>query len=112
MESFDTLMQEFYWIVQGKSESVQTFVFHLEQALKAIKQQHPHAMTEEEGVKHLKDQLFHELKPNIHNALCYMYDKPDSQYRQLVIAARKAKTETPGSSLSEVRGKLAVVWTD
>ena len=55
VESFDTLMQEFYQVVQGKSERVQTFVLHLEWALKAIKQQHPHTMTEEEGVKHLKD---------------------------------------------------------
>ena len=30
MESFDTLMQEFYQIVQGKSGRVQTFVLHLE----------------------------------------------------------------------------------
>ena len=29
-----TLMQEFYCIVQGKSEKVQTFVLHLERALK------------------------------------------------------------------------------
>ena len=36
LESFDTLMQEFYRIVQGKSERVQTFVLHLEWALKAI----------------------------------------------------------------------------
>ena len=78
VESFDTLMQEFYPIVQGKGKRVQTFVFHLEWALKVIKQQHPHAMTEEEGIKHLKDHLFHRLKSNIHNALCYMYDKPDS----------------------------------
>ena len=55
IESFDTLMQEFYQIVQGKSERVQTFVLQLEGALQAIKQQHPHAMTEKEGVKHLKD---------------------------------------------------------
>ena len=55
VESFDILMQEFYQIVQGKSERVQTFVLHLEWALKAIKQQHPHTMTKEEGVKHLKD---------------------------------------------------------
>ena len=54
-ESFDTLMQEFYQIVQGKNEGVETFVLHLEWALKMIKQQHPHAMTEEEGVMHLKD---------------------------------------------------------
>ena len=79
VESCDTLMQEFYQIVQGKGERVQTFVLCLEQALKAIKQQHPHVMTEKEGVKHLKDQLFHGLKPDIHNALHYMYNKPDLQ---------------------------------
>ena len=79
VESFDTLMQEFYRIVQGKNERVQTFVLHLERAIKVIKQQHLYAMTEEEGIKHLKDHLFHGLKPNIHNTLHYMYDKPDSQ---------------------------------
>ena len=34
VESFDTLMQEFYWIVQGKSERFQTIVLCLKQALK------------------------------------------------------------------------------
>ena len=76
-----------------------------------IKQQHPYAKTEEEGIKHLKDHLFHGLKPNICNDLHYMYDKPDSQYSQLVMAAQKAETETPGSSISEARAKSAVVGT-
>ena len=75
-------------------------------------QQHPNAMTEEEGVKHLKDCLFHGLKHNIHNALHYMYDKPDLQYSQLVMAARKAETETPSSNMSEARAKSAVVGTN
>ena len=57
VESFDTLMQEFYRIMQGKSDKVQTFVLHLERALKAIKQQHPYVMTEEDGHRHLKDCL-------------------------------------------------------
>ena len=112
MESFDILIQEFYRIVQGKSERVQTFVCHLEWALKVIKQQHPHVMTEEEGVKHQKDHLFHRLKPNICNVLHYMYDKPDLQYSQLVMAARKAKTETPGSKVPKARAKSAVVGTE
>ena len=112
MESIDTLMQEFYQIVQRKNERVQTFVLHLERALKAIKQQHPHAMTEEEGFKHFKDHLFHGLNPNIHNALHYMYDKSNSQYSQLVMAARKAETETPSSNVSEARAKSTVVGTD
>ena len=102
-------MHEFYRIVQGKNEKVQTFVLHLERALKAIKQQHPYAMTEEEGVRHLKDYLFHGLKPNLCNGLSYMYDKLDSQYSQLLMASRKAETETLRSSVSEARAKSAVV---
>ena len=55
--------------MQGKSEKVQTFVLCLERALKAIKQQHPYAMTEEDDHWHLKDCLFHGLKSNLQNAL-------------------------------------------
>ena len=112
MESSDTLMQEFYHIAQGKSEKVQTIVFCLERPLKAIRQQYPYAMTKEEGHRHLKDHLFHGLKPHLHNALCYMYDKPDSQYSQLVMVSRKAKTETLRSSASEVQAKSALVGAD
>ena len=112
VESFDTLMQEIYRIVQGKNEKVQTFVLCLERALKAIKQQHPYAITEEEGVKHLKDHLFHGLKPNICNARCYMHDMSDSQYSQLVMVERKAETETLGSSVSKARAKPAVLGAD
>ena len=65
MESFDTLMQEIYRIMQGKNEKVQTFVLHLERALKAIKWQHLYAMTEEDGHRHLKDGLFHGLLTSV-----------------------------------------------
>ena len=64
-------------------------------------------MTEEEGHGHLKNHLFH-LKPNLHNALCYLYDKPDSQYSQLVMASRKAEMETLGIGVSKGRAKSAI----
>ena len=38
-----------------------------------------------------------------------MYDKPDYQYSKLVMAARKAKTETLGGGVPEARAKSAVV---
>ena len=41
-----------------------------------------------------------------------MYDKPNSQYSQLVMASRKAETETLGGSVPEVRAKSTVVGTD
>ena len=69
----------------------------------------PLCMTKEEGHQHLKDHLFHGLKPNLHNALHYLYDKPDSQYSHLVMASRKAETETLRSSVSDVRAKSMVI---
>ena len=69
-------------------------------------------MTEEEGVKHLKDWLFHGIKPDICNDLHYLYDIPDLQYSQLVMAAQKAETEMPGSNVSEARAISAVVGID
>ena len=48
-------------------------------------------MAKEEGVKHLKDHLFHGLKPNLCNTLHYMYDKPESQYSQLVMSLKRLK---------------------
>ena len=53
-----------------------------------------------------------DFKPNICNALHYMHDKPDSQYSQLVMAARKAETETPGRSVSKARAKSTLMGTD
>ena len=41
-----------------------------------------------------------------------MYDTPDLQYSQLVMAARKAETETPGSDVPATRAKSAVVEID
>ena len=69
-------------------------------------------MTKEEGHRHLKDCLFHELKPNLCKALHYLYDKPDFQYSQLVMASRKAETETLRSSVSKGNAKSAIVGTD
>ena len=112
VESSDTLMQEFYRITQGRSEKVQTFVLCLGRPLETIKQQHPYTMTEGEGHRYLKDHLFHGLKPNLCNALYYLYDKPDSLYSQLVMALRKAETETFGSSVSKVKAKSTVVGAD
>ena len=41
-----------------------------------------------------------------------MYDTPNLQYSQLVMAARKAETETPGSNVSRARAKSALVAID
>ena len=69
-------------------------------------------MTKEEGHRHLKDHLFHGLKQNLHNALHYLYDKPHSQYSQLVMASRKAEMETLGIGVSKGRAKSDIARTN
>ena len=91
---------------------VQTFVLHLERSLEAIRQQYPYAMTKEEGHRYFKDHLFHGLRPNLCNALHYLYDKPDSQYSQLVMSSRKAEMETLGSGVSKGRARSAISGTN
>ena len=111
VESSDTLMQEFYHIAQGKSDKVQTFVLCLERALKAIKQQYPYAMTKEEGHRHLKIIYFMGLSPtSVMHFTIYTINLTLNS--QLVVASRKAETETLESSVSEVRAKSAVVGAD
>ena len=41
-----------------------------------------------------------------------MNDKSNSQYSHLVMAARKAETETPGSNVPKARAKSPVVETE
>ena len=56
--------------------------------------------------------MFHGLKPDIHNALHYLYDTPSLQYSQLVMATRKAETEALVGDVPEARTKSAVVEID
>ena len=56
--------------------------------------------------------MFHGLKPDIHNALHYLYDTPNLQYSQLLMAASEAETETSGGDVSEARARSAVVEID
>ena len=54
VESSDTLMQEFYCTAQGKGEKFQNFCSLFRTGSEGHKQQHPYAMTEEKGHRHLK----------------------------------------------------------
>ena len=88
----DTLMQEFYKLVQGKTEKVATFAGRLEDALNHIRGLHPHSITGREVDSHLKERLFHGIRSSLRDSVRYLYDH--STYHQLLVAIRKSESES------------------
>ena len=90
---FDTLMQNFYKVIQSNNEKVPTFATSLEGTLYQIQLQCPRRMMAMEAQQHLKDRLFHGVCKHIHDSVQYWYSAPDTSYSQLMAATRKVESE-------------------
>ena len=91
--SFDTLMQNFYKILQGGNEKVPSFMTRLEGTLNQIRIKCPGRIANHEVPWHLKEQLFHRVKKHIRDSIRYLYSNPQTTYSKLVVTARRAKSE-------------------
>ena len=86
-------MQNFYKISQG-NEKVPSFVTRLEGTLNQIRIKCPGRIANHEVSSHLKDQLFNGVKRHIRDSIWYLYSNPQTTYSELVVAARRAESET------------------
>ena len=91
--SFDVLMQNFYKISQG-NEKVPSFATQLEGTLNQIRIKCPGRIADHEVPSHLKDRLFHGVKKHVRDSVRYLYSNPQTTYPELVVAARRAESET------------------
>ena len=89
----DTLMQDFYRLVQSKHERVAAFAARIEGALARIRQLHPTRLLADDVDGCLKDRLFHGLRKAHRDSIRYLYDSPGISYPQVLVAARKAESE-------------------
>lgn len=88
-ESFDSLMQEFYKLNQGKGEKISAYTVRLKSVLSAIERKFPNNIRESEYDRHMLDRLFHGMQEGLRNALRYKYDgEIGLHYSDLVMAAR------------------------
>ena len=111
-DSMDALMQEFYQMVQAKSESIALFIIRLEKTMKAIRAKHPGRISEEESDRHLRERLFHGMREEFRMALRYKYDGNLAlHYSELAFAAREIENKNKKSSVhhGEARMKSATV---
>ena len=103
--SFDVLMQKFYKISQD-NEKVPSFVTRLEGTLNQIRIKCPSRIADHEVSSHLKDRLFHGVKKHIRDSVRYLYSNPQTTYSELVVAARKAESETEETKV-KMQGQAA-----
>ena len=94
MASFDVLVQNFYKVPQGNNEKVLSFATRLEGTLNQIWLKCPGRIADCEVACHLKDQLFYGVCKHIQDSIRYLHGK--TMYSQLMVAARKAESDTGG----------------
>ena len=91
--SFDVLMQNFYKISQG-NEKVPSFATRLDGTLNQIRIKCPGRIANHKVPGHLKDLIFHGVKKHVRDSVRYLYSNPQTTYSKLVVAARRAESET------------------
>ena len=104
---FDILMKNFYKLQQGKTEKVPTDVTHLEGALNAVQKEYPTMLSTGKVQKHLRDDVFHGLRQQLHNSMCYLYNDLRIMYPQLVTAVCKAESKQEDRPRDGVQVRLA-----
>ena len=66
----------------------------LEGTLNQIRIKWPSRIADHEVSSHLKDWLFHGVKKHVRDSVRYLYSNPQTTYSELVVAVRRAESET------------------
>ena len=71
----------------------------LEGTLNQIRIKCPGRIADHEVPSHLKDRLFHGVKKHVRDSVRYLYSNPQTTYPELVVAVRRAESETEESKV-------------
>ena len=62
--------------------------------------------------KDLKDRLFHEMHPHIHESMRFLYKKPEVTYEELLSKTLEAEKDCCSSKSTSVKSKAATVESE
>ena len=111
--SFNVLMQNFYKVTQGNYDKVPSCTTRLEGTLNQIQLKCPRRIADHEVACHLKDWPLHGVYKHIRDSIRYLHSNPETTYSQLMVAARKAESETEDAKVKVgVRSSTATEVTD
>jgi hypothetical protein len=110
--SADVLMQDFYALQQSKGERIQTFAARLEGAIEQIRLRYPDLVLEKDRDAHLRDRLFYGMHKNLRDSIRFMYENAEIKFQQLMLAARRAESESIDRKVLPKVAKATVVDRD
>ena len=86
----DTLIYDFYYLVQEHHEKIREFAGRIEKIFKKLRKQIPERYRDKTL---LKDRLFHGMHQHLKDSLRYLYTQPIVSYSELLQAAYAAEVE-------------------
>ena len=101
--SYDSLMRDFYALVQEESEKIPQFATKIEIELASIKWRFPNRFLGNAEFTVLGDRLFFGLKKQIRDSIRFRFSDPTISYSELLRFAREAEVDTGGTDSGSKR---------
>ena len=95
---FDSLMRNYYTLVQEENEKFPQFATKIEIKLSSIKWRFPQRFVGNIKPNALRDRLFFGLKNEIRDSITFRYNDPNIFYSDLLWFARETEVEQRGAS--------------
>ena len=106
--SYDSLMRDFYALVQEESEKVPQFATKIEIKLASVKWRLPNRFLGNAEFTVLRDRLFFGLKKQIRDSIRFRFSDPIISYSELLKACQGSRGGRRGALILGQRGNLVL----
>ena len=103
-QASDEILQEFHQMIQGPKESVQDFGEKLECIFRTINERFPGWYVPIQ----LKTRFFHGINDRLRDSMCYVYDRPEASFEDLLLAAMQAEVESRDHHLTKAKAVTVI----
>ena len=100
----DEILREFHQMIQGPKESVEDFGAKLECIFRTINEHSPGWYAPVQ----LKTRFFHRINNRLRDSMCYLYDRPEASFEDLLLAAIRAEVKSRDHHLTKVKAVTVV----
>ena len=100
----DEILREFHQMIQGPKESVQDFGAKLECIFRTINERFPGWYVPVQ----LKTRFFNGINDRLRDSMCYLYDRPEASFEDLLLAAMQAEVELRDHRLTKAKAVTVI----
>ena len=100
----DEILWGFHQMIQGPKESVQDFGAKLECIFRTINKRFPGWYAPVQ----LKTRFFHGINDRLRDSMCYLYDRPEASFKDLLLVAMRAEVESRDYHLTKAEAVTVI----